>query len=159
MPLRCTGGVIAQNSSWRWIFLLNVPCGVVATLILVVCWPSPANPWPSTWIMLKALAHHVDFVGTLLLLSFTVLLVFGMEEAGAAKYEWSSPVIIGTLAAAGAGLVLLIVWTVVLDLTKGLIPINPILPVRLLSNRILAAAFLYDDDFPLSPSKPDITDS
>ena len=92
--------------------------------------------------MVKALLHHVDFVGTTLLLAFTVLLIYGLEEAGAAKYDWSSPVIISTLAAAGASFVALMIWTALLSFTRGKIPINPILPVQLLSHRILAAAFL-----------------
>ena len=106
--MRCTGGVISQDSTWRWIFLLNVPCGVVATVILIFIWPNPLNPWPSHWVMFKALAHHVDFFGMFLLLSFAVTLIYGLEEAGSAKYDWNSPVIIGTLSAAGASLVLLI---------------------------------------------------
>ena len=94
-------------------------------------------------MIFKALFHHVDFIGTTLLLSFTVLLVYGLEEAGAAKYDWNSPSIIGTLAASGASLVLLVAWTTLLDYAHSTIPINPIIPVRLLSHRILAAAFLY----------------
>ena len=144
--------MIAQESTWRWIFLLNVPCGVVATVILLWVWPSPLNPWPNNWVLLKALFHHVDFVGTTLLLAFTVLLIYGLEEAGAAKYDWNSPAIISTLAAAGASLVALIVWTALLSFTRGKIPINPILPARLLSHRILAAAFLSVLAFTLSIS-------
>ena len=37
----------------------------------------------------KALLHHVDFIGTLLLLACSVLLIYGLEEAGAAKFPWS----------------------------------------------------------------------
>ena len=134
--------MISQQSTWRWIFLLNVPCGVVATIVLIIVWPNPQNPWPNTWAIVKALLHHVDFIGTVLLLASTVLLIFGLEEAGSAKYAWNSPVIIATLAAALGSLVLLIAWTALLDFTHGKIPINPILPIRLLSHRILAAAFL-----------------
>ena len=136
------GGVISQESTWRWIFLLNVPCGVVALVVLVFAWPSPPNPYPNLRAPLKALAHHVDFLGTFLLLAASVLLIFGLEQAGAAEYPWDSPIIISTLTVAGACFLSLAAWIAFLDLMKGKVPINPILPVRLLTNRILIAAVL-----------------
>ena len=136
------GGVISQDSTWRWIFLLNVPCGVVALLALVFAWPNPPNPYPDLSAPLSALVHHVDFFGTLLLLSFSVLLVFALQQAGAAEFAWDSPAIIVTLAIAGACLLGIAAWIALLDFKKGKIPINPILPVRVLTNRILIAAVL-----------------
>ena len=136
------GGVISQQSTWRWIFLLNVPCGVVALVVLVFAWPSPPNPYPNFRAPLKALVHHVDFLGTFLLLAASVLLIFALEQAGAAEYPWDSPIIISTLTIAGACFLSLAAWIAFLDFMKGRVPINPILPVRLLTNRILMAAVL-----------------
>ena len=136
------GGVISQESTWRWIFLLNVPCGVVALVVLVFAWPSPPNPYPNLRAPLKALVHHVDFLGTFLLLAASVLLIFGLEQAGAAEYPWDSPIIVSTLTVAGVCFLSLAAWIAFLDLMKGKVPINPILPVRLLTNRILIAAVL-----------------
>ena len=136
------GGVISQDSSWRWIFLLNVPCGVVALAVLIVAWPNPPNPYGNLSAPLLALIHHVDFFGTFLLLSTSVLLIFALEQAGAAEFEWNSPVIISTLTVSAACFVGLVGWITFLDLMKGKVPINPILPVRLLTNRILMAAIL-----------------
>ena len=136
------GGVISQESSWRWIFLLNVPCGVVALIILLLTWPSPPNPYPNLYAPLRALVHHVDFFGTFLLLSASVLLVFALEQAGAAEYAWDSPAIISTLTISGACFLGLFAWITFLSFMGGKVPINPILPARLLTNRILISAVL-----------------
>ena len=142
------GGVISQESTWRWIFLLNVPCGVVALFALLLVWPSPPNPYPNLNAPLLALVHHVDFFGTFLLLSTSVLLIFALEQAGAAEYAWKSSIIVSTLAIAGACLLGLISWIIFLDFMGGKVPINPILSTRLLKNRILIAAVLWVIQFP-----------
>ncbi|MCJ1381112.1 hypothetical protein MMC17_004221 [Xylographa soralifera] len=135
------GGVISQQSTWRWIFLLNVPCGVVALVTILLTWPSPPLPPGLTKHTLgAALLGHVDFVGALLLVVSSVLLIVALEEAGAAKESWSAPVIISTLSISGVCFLCLIVWILVLN--AGKIPITPILPVRLLTHRIMAAAIL-----------------
>ncbi|MCJ1292272.1 hypothetical protein MMC34_003822 [Xylographa carneopallida] len=87
-----------------------------------------------------ALLGHVDFVGAFLLVISSVLLIIALEEAGAAKESWNSPVIISTLSISGICFLCLIVWILVLN--AGMIPITPILPVRLLTHRIMAAAIL-----------------
>ncbi|MCJ1318879.1 hypothetical protein MMC15_004211 [Xylographa vitiligo] len=135
------GGVISQQSTWRWIFLLNVPCGVVALLTILLTWPSPPLPAGLTKHTLgMALLGHVDFIGAFLLVISSVLLIVALEEGGAAKEPWGSPVIISTLSISGVCFLCLIVWILVLN--AGIIPITPILPVRLLTHRIMAAAIL-----------------
>jgi hypothetical protein len=139
------GGVISQDSTWRWIFLLNVPCGVVALIIILLTWPSPRlPPGLKNYSVMKALSSHVDFIGALLLLMGTAILVFAMDQAGAAQYTWSSPTIIATFSASGICFLSFFGWIILLHSMGGKIPISPIIPVRVLTHRILASALLYD---------------
>jgi len=137
------GGVISQDSTWRWIFLLNVPCGVVALIIILLTWPSPRlPPGLKNYSVMKALSSHVDFIGALLLLMGTAILVFAMDQAGAAQYTWSSPTIIATFSASGICFLSFFGWIILLHSMGGKIPISPIIPVRVLTHRILASALL-----------------
>ncbi|MFI9503743.1 MDR family MFS transporter [Nocardia sp. NPDC052566] len=70
------GGAIVDNLSWRWIFLINVPVGVLALTLCVRMLPasSPAverNPF--------------DVRGWLILGPALALLVYGLSQAGAAS--------------------------------------------------------------------------
>jgi len=66
------GGVIIQNISWRWIFYVNVPVGVVAvTLALrMLPWVKPGE------------AGRLDFRGLVLMSGGAALLTYGLAEIG-----------------------------------------------------------------------------
>jgi EmrB/QacA subfamily drug resistance transporter len=66
------GGVIIQNISWRWIFYVNVPVGVIAvTLALrVLPWVKPGE------------AGRLDFRGLVLMSGGAALLTYGLAEIG-----------------------------------------------------------------------------
>jgi EmrB/QacA subfamily drug resistance transporter len=66
------GGLIVSNTSWRWIFIVNVPIGLVAL-----------------WLSRSYLAdtpgdgaHRFDFGGFLLLAPGLALIVYGLSEVG-----------------------------------------------------------------------------
>jgi MFS family permease len=83
------GGFFTTDLSWRWIFYVNLPLGVVALIVLGATLPSVSD----------RVAHKVDYMGTALLaggLSAIVLLT----TLGGTTYAWGSPVIVG-LASAG----------------------------------------------------------
>lgn len=66
------GAMIIQNFSWRWIFFVNVPVGIVAILLLALKLP---NFTPSN---LKA---KFDFVGIILLGASSSALIYGISAA------------------------------------------------------------------------------
>jgi EmrB/QacA subfamily drug resistance transporter len=66
------GGVIVSNTSWRWIFFVNVPIGIVAL-------------WLSRSYLAKSPSdrdHRFDLLGFLLLSPGLALLVYGLSEVG-----------------------------------------------------------------------------
>ena len=67
------GGVIIQNISWRWIFYVNVPIGVVAVIaaLRTLPWIKPGE------------AGRLDFRGLVLMSGGVALLTYGLAEIGA----------------------------------------------------------------------------
>src|SRR6185312_9891443 len=66
------GGVVVDVANWHWIFLINVPIGVVG---LVLAW----RWWPETYDL--SASRRVDWVGAGLLSAGVGLFVYGLVEA------------------------------------------------------------------------------
>ena len=67
------GGVLIELASWHWIFLINIPFGIVG-IILALRW------WPETWD-LSAVGKQVDVRGMLLLGGAVLFLTMALVEA------------------------------------------------------------------------------
>jgi EmrB/QacA subfamily drug resistance transporter len=88
------GGVLVEHVSWRWVFYVNLPVGVVALAALAARLPSPA-PGPP--------AHRLDLAGAALLAGATCALLLACVWGGD-RYAWgSATVLVLLVAAAGLG--------------------------------------------------------
>ena len=67
------GGVLVEIASWHWIFLINIPFGVLG-IVLALRW------WPETWD-LNAAGKQVDVRGMLLLGGAVFMLTVALVEA------------------------------------------------------------------------------
>ncbi|HEV7993184.1 MAG TPA: MDR family MFS transporter [Gemmatimonadaceae bacterium] len=110
------GGYFTTHLSWRWIFYVNLPLGLAALAVLVVTIP------PQT----LRRSHAIDYAGAALLAVALSALVL-ISDLGGATYAWSSPTMIGLVAAA---IVALALFAIVEQRAA-----EPILPPRLLAQR------------------------
>lgn len=92
------GGWITDTFSWRWVFYINLPFGVLALLGVIFSLP-------------KVRTHEqtkVDWFGSLLLVIGLVPILLGFTWAGT-KYAWSSS-IIWTLFLSGLIVIAFFIW-------------------------------------------------
>ena len=98
------GGWITDNYSWRWIFFINLPVGILTLFLVLRLVEDP--PWMKR---LKGAAVRIDYIGVALLAlgvgALQVMLDKGQED------DWFGSHFILTLAVlAGVGLVSLVIW-------------------------------------------------
>jgi EmrB/QacA subfamily drug resistance transporter len=115
------GGFLVDQLSWRWIFYINLPTGILAMAVIAAVLPSRST----------RRRHAIDYAGALLLTAAlsAVILFTGL---GGTTFPWSSPVMLGLLAASVAGTVAFIA----VELRSP----EPILPMSLFGNRNFAVA-------------------
>ncbi len=117
------GGFLTTNLSWRWIFYVNLPLGVLALFVLGATLPSAS-----------ARVHHsVDYLGTALLAAGLAGIVLA-TSLGGTSYAWASPTVVGL---AVGGVVALVVFALVERRAA-----EPVLPPRLFRNRVFAVTSL-----------------
>jgi DHA2 family multidrug resistance protein len=98
------GGWITDNYTWRWIFLINLPVGIAAMLLIVRLVEDP--PWQK---LLVRGGIRIDYVGMgLLILGVGALQV--MLDKGQELDWFSSPFIVALAVLAAVGLVSLVLW-------------------------------------------------
>src|ERR1035437_11046385 len=88
------GGWLTDNWSWRWVFYVNIPVGIIAIAILIFAMPK---------IVRDVKSRAIDFAGALLLSAGLVPLLLAFTWAGS-QYSWGSWEIISLLAVAAVAL-------------------------------------------------------
>ncbi len=115
------GGVITDALSWRWIFYLNVPFGLLSAWML------------QRWLREEKARteHRLDVLGTVSLTAAVTLLLLALIE-GPESWGWSDPRTLALLAGSAAGLAVFF-WQ------ERRAP-EPMLPLDLFRNRLIAVA-------------------
>jgi EmrB/QacA subfamily drug resistance transporter len=114
------GGIFVEYLSWRWIFYINVPIGVIALFVV-------ASQVPGT---LSRVHHTIDYMGTAVLsLAATSLIL--LTSLGGTTYPWASlPIyILGV-----GGVALIVLFAFVERRAK-----EPVLPLHLFKTRVFSS--------------------
>jgi EmrB/QacA subfamily drug resistance transporter len=116
------GGFIVDNTTWRWVFFVNLPVGGLALLVISLTMPSR---------IAEHTEHAIDWLGAGILAAGTGSLLLGLVWGGR-QYGWGSGHVILALAAAA---VLLVLFVLVERRAA-----EPILPFDVLRNPIVAGS-------------------
>lgn len=84
------GGVFTEHLSWRWVFYVNLPVGVVALVVIAGALRIPR----------KSTRHVIDYPGTFLIASVATCLVL-VASLGGTTWAWGSAQIVGLVVLGG----------------------------------------------------------
>lgn len=112
------GGLITDKLSWRWVFFVNIPLGIIALAIIIAAFPS-----------YRASDEHkkIDYPGASLMIISLIPMLLAFTWGGG-TYPWRSVQIIGMLL---FSVIMLIVFGVIESKAQ-----DPIIPMALFKNSI-----------------------
>jgi len=118
-----TGGFITDHWSWRWVFEVNIPVGVIAVLVVLAGLP---------YVRSKASWRDIDFWGAFTLAAGIVPLLIALSITR--DHAWTSPQVSGLLTIAAAMLAAFIFVESRVE--------HPIVPLHLFKNSTFSVSML-----------------
>jgi EmrB/QacA subfamily drug resistance transporter len=119
------GGFITDQLSWRWVFYINIPFGLAATLVVGLALVEPK----------KEYRPAIDYAGATWLTISITLLLMALVEGGDVS-AWQSPAVLLSL----AGFAVSGVFFILAERRAR----EPIVPFSLFNNRVVAIGSLIN---------------
>ncbi len=119
-----TGGYIADNADWRWVFLVSLPVALIALVVVATTLKIPPHPERAT---------KIDYVGAALLAAGLSTALLGLVRGGQ-EAPWGSAQVLGMIGIGVGLLTLFLIWERRVA--------QPIVPVELFRIRTVSAASL-----------------
>jgi EmrB/QacA subfamily drug resistance transporter len=117
------GGFLTDSLSWRWVFFVNIPLGIIALIAVASRLHLPV----------RKTDHSIDYIGAALLAASSASLLLATVWGGGI-YAWGSAQIIGLIIASIVLGISFVVWEKRAR--------EPIIPMRLFKNRIFSVSVL-----------------
>jgi len=118
-----TGGFITDHWSWRWVFEVNIPVGLIAVFVVLAGLP---------YVKSKASWRDIDFWGAFTLAAGVVPLLIALSITR--DHSWGSPEVLGLLALAAF---MLAAFVFVESRAK-----QPIVPLHLFKNSTFSVSMI-----------------
>ncbi len=116
------GGFLTDSVSWRWVFLVNVPFGLISIFFLIFYFPKVRPP---------AKGQRLDTLGIAVLMLAVLPLLMALSWGGG-EYPWISVPVLGSLIfSAAMGVVFLLIEQRVA---------HPFIPLSLFQSRIFSVS-------------------
>ncbi|OAQ97995.1 hypothetical protein LLEC1_04758 [Akanthomyces lecanii] len=121
--------IVTTAVSWRWCFWVNLPCGGLAFAILLFFLKlhNPRTP-------VKAGLAAIDWVGNILIVGGTIMLLMGLEFGGS-QYPWNSATVISLIVFGVVAIAIFLAY-------ESRIAKFPVIPVRLFDTRTSIATYV-----------------
>ena len=117
------GGFITDHWTWRWVFEVNIPVGIVAFIVVLIGLP---------YVRSKASWRDIDFWGAFTLAAGVVPLLIALSITR--DHAWTSPEVTGLLAIAAA---MLAAFVFVESRVE-----HPIVPLHLFKNSVFSVSMI-----------------
>lgn len=116
------GGILTGWASWRWVFFINVPFGVLAVTLATMYLREMRN---------KDATSKLDVTGAVLVTGSLASIIYGVVET--THHSWGSHLVLSWILAGVIGMAAFIFW-------EGKVASHPLVPFRLFSSRSLTVA-------------------
>ncbi|KAI0716366.1 iron permease [Earliella scabrosa] len=124
------GGAIAQRTTWRWLFYLNLPlCGIAFAVCLVFL--KLRKPKLESY---RDAFFAIDWIGNAMIIASAALCIIALTWAGV-QYPWSSVQVVAPLVIGLAGLPAALLY----DMYYAS---HPVVPIAILNNRTSISGYV-----------------
>ncbi|KAM3430530.1 hypothetical protein NHJ13734_007706 [Beauveria thailandica] len=123
------GGAFTQRVSWRWCFWINLPCGGLAFFILLF-FLKLHNPRTPVGAGLAA----IDWIGNVLIIGGTIMLLMGLEFGGS-QFPWDSATVICLIVFGAVTIGIFLVY-------ESRVAKFPVIPMRLFNTTTSIATYV-----------------